>query len=507
VENMKNKTKKPLYKYGISLIVLVITIIVTLILIAATVISTASAISNAKLTTFSKDLTQIQDAAQSYYITNKVMPILGETTVMTKDDLLAISRDSVIMLEELTENNDLGAQFYKIDLAKINVTKAAYGYGQLGESDIFILAYPSFDVYYPYGITSNGVIYFSITSKISNVTRIPQTQTDTSITSVISSGGIKLTKTNGWANKMGVSLEVDMDVDEVLYMSVSGDVNRTITTIVGKNIFGFNLLSSIVEGTETIKVPALTLVEANYIELGTKPYIDRYVDILKYKNTELLGKVRIDLSNFSKTLPTIINATLSSYASINTVKLLLSNSESGIKEVRYEYLNRYTDNGTIESYYTNITDFDSLYMQSKAKISKIASDFTTTIDAPKNVKSIKVALIDRAGNINLYNQEIAPGLYIGYTLDSGTITSLQVTANMYSINGIKDVSFSKSLDGINFTDEQIYILDTPTSGLTTKQCLPFTNVSAGVVYIKMVVTNYDNTITETRVITVNLTGT
>jgi type II secretory pathway pseudopilin PulG len=91
VENMKNKTKKPLYKYGISLIVLVITIIVTLILIAATVISTASAISNAKLTTFSKDLTQIQDAAQSYYITNKVMPILGETTVMTKDDLLAIS--------------------------------------------------------------------------------------------------------------------------------------------------------------------------------------------------------------------------------------------------------------------------------------------------------------------------------------------------------------------------------------------------------------------------------
>ncbi len=503
---MKNIEKKTLYKSGISLIVLIITIVVTLILIAATVISTAGAINNARLTTFSKDLTDIQDATEAYYITNNVIPVLDEVAIMNNEDLLAISRDSNILLEEITENNDLNSEFYAIDLAKINVEKAVYGYRKLGPSDIFVISYPAFNVYYPYGIYVNGIAYFSITSKLSNVTKIPLNEVDTSLTSVISSSGIKLTKTSGWANRMGVSLEVDMNVDEVLYMSVSGDVNRVITTIIGKNLFGFDLLSKIVTDEETIKVPTLTLVEANYIESGTKPSQDRYVDILKYKSGEYIGKVRIDLSNFSKTLPTIISATLSSYSSINTVKLLLSSSESGIKEVRYEYLNKYTDNGTIENYYTNVSDFDSIYMQSKAKISTITNDLTTTINAPKNIQSIKVALIDNAGNVSLYNQEIAPRLYIGYSLDIATTTSLQLTAKMFSINGIKSISFSKSLDGINYTDEQVYTLNTTINGVTTKQSLPFTDLFSNYMYIKMISVNYDNTITEIRIIKANLTG-
>ncbi|MDF2866346.1 MAG: hypothetical protein K0R72_1164 [Clostridia bacterium] len=505
---MNNGNEKYLYKAtnkkGISLIVLIITIIVALILVATVTVSTLSAIDDANITTFSKNLAEIQDSTESYYLTNNVMPLVADSTALTKDELLAIARSQDVLLEEITDNNDLNSQFYKIDLAKINVTKIPYGNGDLGAGDIFVVAYPSMHAYYPYGLQAKGQIYFSITSKISNVVQIYGEQTDKSSTVVTTSGGIKLTKINGWANKMGVSIEAEMAADEFLYMSVSGDANRLITTIVGKNTFGFNLLSSIVSDSETIKVPTLTLAEANYIELGTKPLIERYVDILKYKGSEVIGKVRIDLSNFSRTLPTITSATISSYSSINTVKINLSSSESGIKEVRYEYLTKYTDNATIENYYNGITDFDTAYMLSKAKSAKVTSDLTTTINAAKNVRSIKIAVIDKAGNVNLYNQEIAPRLYIGYTLDNSTKESVQLTAKMFSVNGIKSIAFSKSIDGVTFTDEQVYTLNTTTNGITTKQNTPFTNFTADNTFVKMVAVNYDNTITETRIVSVNL---
>lgn len=498
---MRNNIVK---KKGISLIVLIITITVALILVATVVISTTSAINNANITVFAKDLTEIQEATESYYITNNIMPNIDGSNVMTAAELLAISSDSTLLNEEITENVDVDSQFYVIDLAKINVTKTAYGNKELGENDIFVVSFPTMNAYYPYGLRANGTTYFSITSKISTVTKVTPNPLDDSLTTVITSGGIKVTKINGWANKMGVNIDVNMATGETLYMSVSGDTEKLITTVTGSNAFGFNLLSAIVANTETIKVPTLTLAEADYIEAGTKPLAERYVDILKYNGVDLVGKVRIDLSNFSKNLPTISNAVLSSYENMNTVKLNLSSSESGIKEVRYEYLTKYTDNATIENYYNGISNFDSTYMQSKAKTAKVANDSTTTINAPKNVQSIKVAVIDKAGNVNLYNQEIAPRLYIGYTLDSSTKESIQLTAKMFSVNGIKSIAFSRSVDGITFTDEQVHTLDTTTNGITTKQSSPFTNFNVDNVYIKMVAVNYNNTITETRIVKVSL---
>ena len=507
-KNMKNSLQIYSYKTnnkcGISLIVLIITIIITLILIATTAISAAKSIDNANITTFARDLDVIQESIESYYVINNIIPLLADSSVMNKDELVTIARSQDIILDELTENDDLDSQFYTIDLSKINVTKIAYGNKKLGENDIFVMAYPSMTVYYPYGLNANSTMYFSITSKISNNQKIVQNETDVSITSVISSGLIKVTKTNGLANKMGVNIEVDIASDESLYMSVSSDPNRLITTIIGKNTFGFDSLSSIVNDTETIKVPTLTQAEANYIELGIKPLAERYVDILKYKNSEIIGRTRIDLSNFSNTLPTITSATLSSYTGMNTVNLVLANNDNGIKEVRYEYLTKFSEDGTIVNYYNDVTDFDSLYMANKAKKAKLANDLTTVINAPKNVRSIKVAIIDNIGNVNLYNQIIAPNLYIGYTVNTATTLSLQLTANMYSSNGIKTISFSKSTDGINFTDEQVYTLNTTINGVTTKQNLAYKVSSVNKVYIKMVAVNYDNTITETRIVIINI---
>jgi hypothetical protein len=501
---MINKKKILNLKFGVSLLVLSLTIIVLLILITTTVFSIKSAIDTASLTMFAENLNKIQDAVEDYYIQNNIIPSVDNSIVMSSSDLLAIARLQDKLLEELTENNDLNSQFYAIDLVKLNITKTQYGNKKLGDNDIFVISYPSMNVYYPHGIDSKNETYFSLTSKISKVIKIDQNQAYTSRTSVSLSGGINVTQFVGWSNKMGVSIDVDMSSDELLYMSVSGDPNRLITTNMGKNAFSFNLLSSIVNNAETIKIPTLTIEEVNYIESGTKPLAERYVDIFKYKNSEIIGDVRIDLSNFSTNAPTIINSITSSTLSQNTVKISLGNSESGIKEVKYGYLTKYTNNGNIDKYYVNVSDFDNTYMLNKAKNVKLEKDLTSTISVPKNVQSIKIAIIDKAGNISLYNQEIAPRLYIGYSLDSFTSETLQITARMYSRNGIKSISFSKSTDGINFSNEQVYILNTTTNGTTTKQSLPYTKIAESSVYIKMVAVNYDNTIIETRIVRVDL---
>ena len=496
--------KNNINKKGISLIVLVITIVVALILVAAVTISTSGAIDSANVTAFAKDLNDIEEATESYYILNGVIPVLDGEPVRTSNSLLAIAGNEHLLNEEITEKGDADSQFYTIDLAKINVTKIAYGNKDYSENDTFVVAYPTMNVYYPYGIEANGTLYFSLTSKITSVSKIIEEVADSSSTTVITSGGIKITKANGWANKMGVNIDVNMGSGDTLYMSVSGGTNKEITTALGINTFGFDLLSDIVANKETIKVPTLTIEEANYIEAGTKPVEERYVDIFKYNSGDILGKVRVNLSNFSKNLPTITTADITSYTSSNSVTLNLSNSESGIREVRYDYLKKYTDEGTIVDYYDGITDFDEKYMKNNSKKAKLLNPTKVTISTPKDVQSMKVAIIDKAGNINIYTQKSAPDLYIGYTKDVATSQSIQLTANIYSTNGVKTVSFSKSTDGLNYTDEQAYTLDVSTMGIKSKQCLPYEGEFSGDVYIKIVASNIDSTITETRIVNINI---
>jgi hypothetical protein len=311
------------------------------------------------MSAFAKNLTEIEDNAQSYYIANNVLPKLSDSVVMNKDDLLLMAEGSDILLNELSENNDLNSEFYKVDLSKINVTKISYGNSKLGLGDIFVISYPKMNVYYVNGLSINDNKYYSITSKITNTIKTYPSEQDIPAVPVIEMDTIKVSQSAGWVNEMGVSIETTMNPDETLYMSVSGGINRQITTTIGNNILTFNLLSSIVNNSETMKVPSLTTQEANYIELGIKPINERYVDILKYKNGKIIDLKRIDLSNFSIDVPKIMSANISTYEDGNTINLSLGNSESGISDVRYEYLTKFTDQGTIENYYMDISDFDS----------------------------------------------------------------------------------------------------------------------------------------------------
>ena len=141
-------------------------------------------------------------------------------------------------------------------------------------------------------------------------------------------------------------------------------------------------------------------------------------------------------------------------------------------------------------------------MKTKAKIALIGSDYKTTIAVPKNVKLIKIAIIDKAGNISYYTQDMAPNLFIGYTEDTILDTSLIMTSNIYSKTGINTLAVSKSYDGVSFTNETVYSLVTG-AGITSKQ-IKFTDLSVCKIYIKLVATSNAPALVETRIVCINL---
>ncbi|MEG1008645.1 MAG: hypothetical protein RSF67_02285, partial [Clostridia bacterium] len=482
-------------KRGISLIVLVITIIITIILVSVVVIPTKKSINDSKITAFTKDLSTIEDATVSYYLSNNEFPT--KKAVYDKNAVLALIDSKVLtnFNEELTLNSDeLSTEFYEIDLSKINVTKTKRGTLKNGNNDVYIVAYPSFNIYYLKGIKVDKIPYFSLTSKLMDMSKVNiNNDTDSSVTMISKTGGITVTKKNGFTNKMGANIKVEISNNESLKLKIGNNVERVVTTVNGLNNISFNNISDLIP-----KVTGLT--ESDATAFNNLIQSDKNIEILKYKGSELLGSLKVSFNNFEVESPTITKAKLTSYDRINTVELTLNDNISKIKEVRYEYLKKYETNGNISSFYEGKNDFDVAYMLSKGKKVK-ATNNISIISAPKEIKTLKIAVIDNAGNVSLYNQEIAPRLYIGYTLTDVKYNEVTINAKVNSETGVKNIVISKSSDGINFDSEETFIKNTSNNGIT--ECSKkFTGLNSTKVFIKIVANNA--TITETRIVEVKL---
>lgn len=153
-------------KSGISLIILVITIVVAILLLSLTVVALDKNVENASLASFLEDLKQIEDLSSASLIEN------GEgffSKVLTKDEVKALvdSKYIEIFENELKDNLDNNeTKFYKVDLSKIGVINSTKGNGKYGENDIYVLASNSLHAYYLKGITLNDNTYFSISKKV-----------------------------------------------------------------------------------------------------------------------------------------------------------------------------------------------------------------------------------------------------------------------------------------------------------------------------------------------------
>ena len=494
-----------LNKKGISLMVLVITIIVIIIIASITIVSTKNSIDNSKLTAFASDIKEIEDATESYYLTNNQMPVPDSNKdSINKDALLVLSgSDNTSKLgEELGLNGDgnTDSEFYEIDLSKINVTNASNGTKTLGNNDVYYVAYPSMDVYYLRGISAKGDKFFSLSSKISNYTKVGTgaTASDSSTTEVLSANGVSITREKSWTNTMPIIIKTNMASNETLFLSISSGIEKQVNTTEGQYDKSFNLTDLF--STNDVLLNNQTFA---YADINSDK---QYIEVIKKKDAVEVSRIKIDLSKFDLVIPTIANISSLTYTNMNTVKFDISDDKSGIKSIRYNYLTKIDDNGTEQPYYSGVISFDVDYMKTKAKRAKIVEGQTTVIlNVPKNVNQVSYLIEDNAGNYILQGTRIAPIVNISTIVNNFNLTGFDITSNIYSTNGISNVKFSYSTDGTTYSNEQSYDLNT--NDLTTSKAITFTGSNLSKVYLKSIVIDNNAVIanrkTETNVYVVD----
>ena len=413
----KNKNK------GISLIVLLITIAVMLILLTVIVISVDNVSNNSKLSAFATDLSTIEDLTSTYYMQNNSFPVKTENgkeikdMIMTQGDLLnkVGNENKDKFIEELQLNNDYNdesddlGEYYPIDLSKLDVGSSKRGIAKDGDSqDIYVVSYPSMNIYYIKGVKAKKDIYFSLSSKLTNRVKLNKDMAykSDSTTSIQSIEGLTVKKmTKSWTNSMGIYVQANLNKDEDIYLEATNVEKKKLITNEGNNEFSFNDLS---------EVNGFTLDESNTFKNSVQS--SKKIIFTKQKGTDVLGKIEVDMSNYETDLPTYsINPLNIVYSEeYNMIPFKVGDSTSGIKEVRYEYLTKYDSKGNLQNYYSNISEYNEEYLKSKGKRAIADKDGNIALKVDKDIQGIQLIVIDKAGNVlsqNSNNDILTIGLY------------------------------------------------------------------------------------------------
>lgn len=157
--------EKKLKKSGIALVSLTIIIIVLMLISGIVTYVSYDIMSEGKKTAFLHDVEVVNSAVGEYYAVNGSNPILSTGTQITasqykqKINELYDENAAESLTQELTQNGDLEATFYEIDLAKLNVETSKFGVKAEAE-DIFLISSNN-NIYYYSGYQIANDIYFS----------------------------------------------------------------------------------------------------------------------------------------------------------------------------------------------------------------------------------------------------------------------------------------------------------------------------------------------------------
>ncbi len=478
--NYRKSTKN---KKGITMLTLIITIVVGLIIVSAGIVTVSNSISNATITAFANDLNTIQDQVNLYYMQNDSFPVYdGEDAYAQIDitDLASANGNYAEFQEELELNGDwndngsLGA-FYKIDLSKLNVEKTVRGTKQNSdESDIYVVSYPSMNIYYVKGVEVKSETYFSLSSKIIKfVKNVENTSDDTSNTDVITAGSLTVKKLKkDWTNKLAFTLNAYMNSGESLYVDIGG-VQYKFKTNVGNNTFVLNTFDDLENSLSNISSDELYSDDINHWINTDKQILNIYKT---GSDSSKIDSLDIDMSNFDGKSPTANNWNIIENNENNILTFKVADTESGVKEVRYEYLQKYGENGNLEKYYVGVDSLDPYFIKSRGKKATLSKDGNVEISLPKEIEGIQLVVIDKAGNMSLVEDDagnkvlpitkgISNSFYIGCTLNAINETGLSFKV-AFNINdtttsgSLKQYTLQVSTDGQNYSS---VITKTPTS--------------------------------------------
>lgn len=378
-------------KDGISLMVLVITLVIITLLAGVIVTSISVTTDNANLSVLANDIAQLQESARSMYIMEEKLPIVDNATKITRSDILNLvnSKNKTAFDEELTLNGESeNTYFYQLDLEKAGAGDIEKGKGINDPDDIFVISASSLRVYYLKGIEYDGNMYFSINSKMLSIITLPDTFEDESNLTINTFESVTVSRPkNGYTGNLGIKIIANMEENEILTFSFEGINEMEFNLSVGKNVIEIN---SIYDFNNYISTP-LSDIEITSFNNLTKN--NAVIILNKYKNNTLVGTNKIDISNYDNAAPTIQINSIQEYDDFYIVNGNVQDSlgivQSGGAQLRYDYKNY---NGVT-------TTFDENYMKTKAKNTIISEDGGFSIKVPKEVAILTVAAIDKVGNI------------------------------------------------------------------------------------------------------------
>lgn len=374
-------------KKGISLVILVITIIVMIILASIVVFTTSDTTNNSKIAAFALDLEQIEDLTKEYYLNNNELPVDISTTYTKATLVSMVDEASDVLSDEITSNGDDSAIFYKLDLSKLPIENTSRGLETDGDTDIFVIAEGSFNVYYLAGEEIGDDYYFSLTEKITGKTKVDNdaTEDDSTINITNTTAAINLTKsTTDFTNTLTVKIDTTLGTNETLEYFIANESIATSTT-----------------GSLTVDVASIlssnTTVYTNFYASDD----NKVLKVNKYDSSSgsnvVVATATVSLSNLDTASGTMVAASDITYTEYDsfilaTISGYTDVGSSGVKEARVLYTTKSDGSAYYEDLPTTIT---AEYVYNSG-----VKHNATTLKLPKDVTGYSLVFVDNAGNIS-----------------------------------------------------------------------------------------------------------
>jgi len=374
-------------KKGISLVILVITIMVMVILASIVVFTTSDTTKNSKIAAFALDLEQLEDLTKEYYLSNNELPVLL-SDAYTKATLVSMIDEGTDELsEEITLNGDDSAVFYKLDLSKLPIENTSRGLEENGDNDIFVIAKDSLNIYYLAGEEIGDDYYFSLTEKITGKTKVNNdvTEDDSNINITNTTAAINLTKsTTDFTNTLTVKIDTTLGTNETLEYFIANESIATSTT-----------------GSLTVDIASIlssnTTVYTNFYASDD----NKILNVNKYNTSSgsnvVVATATVSLSNLDTASGTVVAASSITYKEYDSFILATISGYtdlglSGIKEARVLYTTKADGSAYYEDLPTTIT---AEYVYNSG-----IKHNATTLKLPKDVNGYSLVFVDNAGNIS-----------------------------------------------------------------------------------------------------------
>lgn len=141
-------------KRGITVSILVVTIIVMFALVTTTTVVGTRAIQTAMYEEFLSKIERVSNDVNKYYVDNNSLPTTLE--IIAKEGLPDEFKS------ELNTKNDATNNLFVIDMTKLRTESVNIGKGSVEDLDVFVVAENTNNIYYLKGIEYKGVEYYGI---------------------------------------------------------------------------------------------------------------------------------------------------------------------------------------------------------------------------------------------------------------------------------------------------------------------------------------------------------